>query len=171
MARPARVRIRSRKPWVLARRRLFGWKVRLLTAAPQDRVPVGITGGSVRSGLWHLRWFVNRWPGRAHPGHSNTPRYGTPLNTGKPGCGRSGRCALGPEPANSALDSASSGNYHLRGFQKRCDTPILGFFPVLGCLARGCRGSVRRSVPIGSQIHLGSIPARVMRSHLPTGCG
>ena len=31
MARPARVRIRSRKPWVLARRRLFGWKVRLLT--------------------------------------------------------------------------------------------------------------------------------------------
>lgn len=31
MARPARVRIRSRKPCVLARRRLFGWKVRLLT--------------------------------------------------------------------------------------------------------------------------------------------
>ena len=31
MARPARVRMRRRKPWVLARRRLFGWKVRLLT--------------------------------------------------------------------------------------------------------------------------------------------
>jgi hypothetical protein len=31
MARPARVRMRNRKPWVLARRRLFGWKVRLLT--------------------------------------------------------------------------------------------------------------------------------------------
>ena len=29
MARPARVRIRSRKPCTLARRRLFGWKVRL----------------------------------------------------------------------------------------------------------------------------------------------
>jgi hypothetical protein len=29
--RPARVRMRRRKPWVLARRRLFGWKVRLLT--------------------------------------------------------------------------------------------------------------------------------------------
>jgi hypothetical protein len=25
------VRMRSRKPWVLARRRLFGWNVRLLT--------------------------------------------------------------------------------------------------------------------------------------------
>ena len=31
IARPARVRIRSRKPCVFARRRLFGWKVRLLT--------------------------------------------------------------------------------------------------------------------------------------------
>jgi hypothetical protein len=33
-ARPARVRIRSRKPWTFARRRLFGWNVRLLTGAP-----------------------------------------------------------------------------------------------------------------------------------------
>jgi hypothetical protein len=30
MARPARVFMRSRKPWVFARRRVFGWKVRLL---------------------------------------------------------------------------------------------------------------------------------------------
>lgn len=29
IARPARVRMRNRKPWVRARRRLFGWKVRL----------------------------------------------------------------------------------------------------------------------------------------------
>jgi len=34
MARPARVRMRSRKPCVLARRRLFGWNVRLLTGTP-----------------------------------------------------------------------------------------------------------------------------------------
>ena len=31
IARPARVRMRRRKPWVFARRRLFGWKVLLLT--------------------------------------------------------------------------------------------------------------------------------------------
>src|SRR5689334_913903 len=31
MARPARVRMRRRKPLVLARRRLLGWNVRLLT--------------------------------------------------------------------------------------------------------------------------------------------
>jgi hypothetical protein len=34
MARPARVRMRSRNPCVLARRRLFGWNVRLLTGTP-----------------------------------------------------------------------------------------------------------------------------------------
>jgi hypothetical protein len=33
-ARPARVRMRSRNPCVLARRRLFGWNVRLLTRTP-----------------------------------------------------------------------------------------------------------------------------------------
>jgi hypothetical protein len=37
IARPARVRIRSRKPWVFARRRLFGWKVRLLTRGLQGQ--------------------------------------------------------------------------------------------------------------------------------------
>jgi hypothetical protein len=41
MARPARVRIRSRKPWVLARRRLFGWKVRLLTRKLHAHVAKG----------------------------------------------------------------------------------------------------------------------------------
>jgi hypothetical protein len=38
IARPARVRMRSRKPWTFARRRLFGWNVRLLTRAPQLQV-------------------------------------------------------------------------------------------------------------------------------------
>lgn len=37
-ARPARVRMRSRNPCVLARRRLFGWNVRLLTGTPGRRV-------------------------------------------------------------------------------------------------------------------------------------
>jgi hypothetical protein len=34
--RPARVRMRSRKPCFLARRRLFGWYVRLLTGLPHE---------------------------------------------------------------------------------------------------------------------------------------
>ena len=36
IARPARVRMRRRKPWVLARRRLLGWNVRLLTRGLPD---------------------------------------------------------------------------------------------------------------------------------------
>jgi hypothetical protein len=36
IARPARVRMRRRNPWVFARRRLFGWKVRLLTTGSPD---------------------------------------------------------------------------------------------------------------------------------------
>lgn len=37
IARPDRVRMRSRKPCVLARRRLFGWNVRLLTGGSDSR--------------------------------------------------------------------------------------------------------------------------------------
>jgi len=38
IARPARVRMRSRNPCVFARWRLFGWNVRLLTGTPGNRV-------------------------------------------------------------------------------------------------------------------------------------
>ena len=41
MARPARVRIRRRKPWTRARRRLFGWNVRL----PLATVNTPVVGG------------------------------------------------------------------------------------------------------------------------------
>jgi hypothetical protein len=47
MARPARVRMRSRNPCVLARRRLFGWNVRLLTGTPGGRV--SLAGSEQRS--------------------------------------------------------------------------------------------------------------------------
>lgn len=48
MARPARVRMRSRKPCVFARRRLFGWNVRLLTGAPGRDHVAGTLEDSVR---------------------------------------------------------------------------------------------------------------------------
>ena len=38
MDRPARVRIRIRKPWVFARRRLFGWNVRFMVWLLEDYV-------------------------------------------------------------------------------------------------------------------------------------
>jgi hypothetical protein len=50
------VRMRSRKPWVFARRRLFGWNVRLLTVDAFRTV--------ARS---------REYPYRAVPGHEHTP--------------------------------------------------------------------------------------------------
>src|SRR5690606_17599169 len=47
MARPARVRIRRRKPCFLARRRLFGWKVRLLMVISPGP---GVCGDRERTG-------------------------------------------------------------------------------------------------------------------------
>jgi len=41
IARPALVRMRSLKPCVLARRRLFGWNVRLLTGTPGTDLGLG----------------------------------------------------------------------------------------------------------------------------------
>ncbi len=48
IARPARVRMRNRNPWVLARRRLFGWNVRLplVTAVV---LPVSSSSAAVRT--------------------------------------------------------------------------------------------------------------------------
>ena len=70
MARPARVRMRNRKPWTLARRRLFGWKVRLPLA----------TAVSPRH-IWRTR---SR--GRpAHPGRATAPLLSCSANRRGPG--------------------------------------------------------------------------------------
>ena len=52
MARPARVRMRRRKPWVFARRRLFGWNVRLLTRFSVTAQPSGGAVLKVVRGTW-----------------------------------------------------------------------------------------------------------------------
>lgn len=57
MARPARVFIRWRKPCFLARRRLFGWKVRF-THASSVRCREGLDS-SGRTTYWVERWDYN----------------------------------------------------------------------------------------------------------------
>jgi hypothetical protein len=57
MARPARVFIRWRKPCFLARRRLFGWKVRF-THASSVRCREGLDN-SGRTTYWAERWDYN----------------------------------------------------------------------------------------------------------------
>ena len=58
IARPARVRIRSRKPCVRARRRLFGWKVRLPLLTVDS--PGRRRGTMPAAGLFWC-WTVVRW--------------------------------------------------------------------------------------------------------------
>ncbi len=92
IARPARVRIRSRNPWVLARRRLLGWKVRLLTRGSRGRARFSAgdrTGTAAVDTLHHARTPAttgrprNRAGTRQRPppGHS---RYGCPHPRVKP---------------------------------------------------------------------------------------
>src|SRR5450432_134315 len=92
MARPARVRIRNRNPWVLARRRLFGWNVRLLTRGLQK----GKSDGGQRAETRH----------QACDGLQQVTR--TPYGTG-----RSPRRSnlAGPATVPSVLWPPTSGRY------------------------------------------------------------
>ena len=75
MARPARVRMRRRKPCVLARRRLFGWKVRLLTRFSVGcRVRSDVTMTSARLPFWGWRWPMR--PQSASPWRTEFVRLG-----------------------------------------------------------------------------------------------
>lgn len=92
MERPARVRIRRRKPCTLARRRVLGWKVRLLTVVSVEMC--GPTVGPVVRWSWGLR-FGPPERGRSLPegtvvvqadvseGGSQL-RYGPPVDRVKP---------------------------------------------------------------------------------------
>jgi hypothetical protein len=103
MARPARVRIRNRKPWTLARRRLFGWKVRLplataisprhisgdgyrghlrsTAAAPVAKLPANRRGPSIRS------LPCRPWLGDLAEGTEVTSAGQTALFSSNPSCG------------------------------------------------------------------------------------
>jgi hypothetical protein len=66
--------MRSRKPWVFARRRLFGWNVRLLTRGLQEKVKYGQGGEGVQAA-----------------GQKELLRYGPTADTVKPGTARTSR--------------------------------------------------------------------------------
>jgi hypothetical protein len=84
-ARPARVRMRSRNPCVLARRRLFGWNVRLLTGDSRygytDKTDAQIRPRRPsRSTLnWHRVWpDLRTLRGRAATGQTSGRKRGVP---------------------------------------------------------------------------------------------
>ena len=124
MARPARVRIRRRNPWVFARRRLFGWKVRLLTRGlPYDglerrrrcRCPAA-------AGLW-CRAAANRLLSDIHDprtcpnaGHQGQHGHATAaVGTARPAHGTCARPGWSNRPARAlALPSAGSATTYCR---------------------------------------------------------
>jgi hypothetical protein len=59
IARPARVRIRNRKPCTRARRRLFGWKVRLPLATAFLLIACGRRKQPAHP--WHVGRHEGRW--------------------------------------------------------------------------------------------------------------
>jgi hypothetical protein len=73
MARPARVRIRSRKPCVRARRRLFGWKVRLPLLTSQLSRSTARCGAGRRSALG-LDGYARFFRADTHRGTPDTGR-------------------------------------------------------------------------------------------------
>ncbi len=99
IARPARVRIRTRNPWVLARWRLLGWNVRLLTVVSRP-VEVGISRCAGGSGRWaavgrplsEAHGVTGRMGMRKRPRHEQgrVPRYGSPGTGVKPASGPGG---------------------------------------------------------------------------------
>jgi len=98
MARPARVRIRKRKPCVFARRRLFGWNVRLLTRGSPTKV-------------------MNEWRPQfrhSHAARSCDPAYAGALATvrspAKPVKRTAGQFAL-DEPIGNALWAVRSSRH------------------------------------------------------------
>jgi hypothetical protein len=74
IARPARVRMRRRKPCFLARRRLFGWKVRLLTMCSSR---ISVWAGR-RPPLAHDREVQLSWACGGSRSRTTRQRYGRP---------------------------------------------------------------------------------------------
>ena len=74
IARPARVRMRRRKPCFLARRRLFGWKVRLLTMCSSR---ISVWAGR-RPPLAHDREVWLSWACGGSRSRTTRQRYGRP---------------------------------------------------------------------------------------------
>lgn len=86
MARPARVRMRSRNPWVRDRRRLFGWKVRLLTAGSPE--------------YWLVKSTLS--PSRPDGAQDSPTTDGRPSQGTHPGPGQRTRGCVGPARRHAA---------------------------------------------------------------------
>jgi hypothetical protein len=137
MARPARVRMRNRKPWVLARRRLFGWKVRF-------------TSGLQRSTAGHMG------RGRRPPEHADGRAHRSPRRIDPPYVDRQGRVkpdaptsAESNRPGPNPLPSHSSRRRRRRHAENTGDSCGQRLMPRVGVVsvAGSTRVTTTRSRP------------------------
>lgn len=130
MARPARVRMRSRKPWVFARRRLFGWKVRLLTSGSPLSYPWAKIAG-VASGPRSSRFQVVSRSGSCHDPNQVMIRNtfaAPPINAARR-CGQQASITLAE--GERAAAPAYAGAQRASTLPPSGPTPVVPVFPLL----------------------------------------
>ena len=112
IARPARVRMRSRNPWVRDRRRLFGWKVRLLTVdLPITGSPSSCSPADVRSPGTNARSSDGRRAELTHTSRETLQGYAPSISRFNPGARSIPSGPLGdtPRTVGCLLANASCG--------------------------------------------------------------
>ncbi len=122
--RPARVRIRRRKPCVLARRRLFGWKVRLLTAVSGGRLRVYVGGdrGALHCSAARHTSRGTRAQSRSNGTHS--PVRGQFHHRSPPGSRPGSRPWSGPAAARELADGSGPHRLEFRRHAQGCELPV-----------------------------------------------
>lgn len=117
IARPARVRIRNRKPCTRARRRLFGWKVRLPWPRRSPRcLPSGRSDGSLRARLRFDRRVVLLLLAGAVPKWcwvaAVSPTFGRLFEgTDQPSPGQTWPAATQPRPAGTEISHSAPASH------------------------------------------------------------
>src|SRR4051794_11441325 len=127
IARPARVRIRSRKPWVLDRRRLFGWNVRLLTRYSHYTTSTGARppGGGRATGTGTRREPVPR-PRISHQHSRESAGTGGLSGTDCPGPsgGPDARCRPADGPRRAPRRAASCSRARCRAVDEAVSVAV-----------------------------------------------
>jgi hypothetical protein len=184
MARPARVRMRSRKPCVLARRRLFGWNVRLLTCtSPRwyvhgkgcTRTPPGTRSEPARAAVRARRncllSSLDTVRRRADQGQTNSAVHGlwkTSVDT-PPGGTRDGTARQRQAPSavhsHRRMRTARTGRGSSENCAQDCPTgvtrPIRSVSALTGEVSAGTAGSPRRRRSTGRAPPRNSFWARI----------
>jgi hypothetical protein len=168
MPRPARVRIRSRNPWVRARRRLFGWKVRLPLLTTYFSCVSAAGNGSTRpwrvvlthGSLWCLLPTCGLVTSSDdNVGTRNAPAvYGRPYEGTHPPPG-SGRHPLDhtPRPPWRVITGRSEGTEWQRAVHREMLAPKDALWQRAGLVSVPLPGVRRRGTawPLGAESGLG----------------